>query len=93
MNSITKMNIPKELWRLVDALWQGGMDEPDLFTISCPLKELRDIRECLDTGADFPACSPHAIAETLVRYDIFWSFYCSTHTLFCCSIYSLFILL
>ncbi len=29
-----QLSIPKELWRLVDALWQGGMREKDLFASS-----------------------------------------------------------
>jgi hypothetical protein len=31
--NIPHMSIPKELWRLVDAIWQGGgMDDRDLFS-------------------------------------------------------------
>lgn len=29
-----KLSVPKELWRLVDALWQLGMKEKDLFAVS-----------------------------------------------------------
>ncbi len=31
---IQQLSIPKELWRLIDALWQGGMKEKDLFASS-----------------------------------------------------------
>jgi hypothetical protein len=78
---LQQLSIPKELWRLVDALWQGGMREKDLFTSSAEPGEVRrhlcvahfspqvaKIRECLDTGVDFPPCSPHSIAEALILF-------------------------
>lgn len=34
MQLTQQLSIPKELWRLVDALWQGGMKEKDLFASS-----------------------------------------------------------
>lgn len=39
--SIQQLSIPKELWRLVDALWQGGMREKDLFTSSAEPGEVQ----------------------------------------------------
>ena len=70
VSEVTKMNIPKELWRLVDALWQGGgMTEADLFATSCPPAEIAAVRESLDCGTPFPpGCSAHAIAETIVCF-------------------------
>lgn len=63
------MSIPKELWRLIDALWQGGgMDERDIFISSAEAGEVERIRECLDTGAEFPSCAATSIAETIVAF-------------------------
>jgi hypothetical protein len=38
---LPQLSIPKELWRLVDALWQGGMREKDLFASSAEPGEVR----------------------------------------------------
>ena len=62
------MSIPKELWRLVDALWQGGMREKDLFSSTADQGEVRCLRECLDTGAQFPSCSAHSVVEALLSF-------------------------
>lgn len=62
------MSIPKELWRLVDALWQGGMREKDLFSSTADQSEVRCLRECLDTGAQFPTCSAHSVVEALLSF-------------------------
>lgn len=63
------MSIPKELWRLVDALWQGGMREKDLFSSTADQSEVRCLRECLDTGAQFPPeCSAHSVVEVLLSF-------------------------
>ena len=62
------MSIPKELWRLVDALWQGGMREKDLFSSNADQSEVNCLRECLDTGAQFPSCSAHSMVEALVSF-------------------------
>ena len=35
-----KLSIPKELWRLIDALWRSGMDEADLFAMSADQAEV-----------------------------------------------------
>lgn len=66
-SSMVHMSIPKELWRLVDALWQGGgMKERELFSSNAETGEVERIRECLDTGDDLPPCSAHSIAECIV---------------------------
>lgn len=65
-----KLGIPKELWRLVDALWNGkALLEKDLFQGTADEGEVASIREALDTGADFPAgCTPHAYVEALTSF-------------------------
>jgi len=62
-----KLGIPKELWRLVDALWSGkALQEKDLFQAVADPSEVAAIRESLDCGADFPLhCAPHAYTEAL----------------------------
>lgn len=59
--------IPKELWRLVDALYAGNaMKEKDLFAMSGIEEELYIIREALDFGEEFTvSCSPHSYAPVL----------------------------
>ena len=62
-----KLTVPKELWRLVDALWSGdAIREKDLFQVEPIASELIAVRESIDTNAAFPSCSPHAIATALV---------------------------
>lgn len=66
-SSEVKQSIPKELWRLIDALWTGGaLNEKDLFTGTALVQEVESVREALDCGLDFPPCAPHAIVEALV---------------------------
>jgi hypothetical protein len=64
---IREMSIPKELWRLVDALYVGGgMTERDIFQLVADPIEVATVRECLDRGEEFPPqVSPHALAEAL----------------------------
>ncbi|XP_052089119.1 inositol polyphosphate 5-phosphatase OCRL-like [Mytilus californianus] len=61
--------IPKEIWRLVDHLWQYGCDQEDLFQQPGLNKEIQLIRDCLDTGAPekIPG-SIHSIAEGLLLF-------------------------
>jgi inositol polyphosphate 5-phosphatase INPP5B/F len=64
-----KQAVPKELWRLIDALWTGGaLREKDLFGQTPDKDELAAVREALDCGLEFPVCSPHALAEALVSF-------------------------
>lgn len=76
-----KLLIPKELWRIVDALWTSkALKEKDLFS-SFPQQTdapdadpsaataLQQIRSALDHGIDFPAgLSPHAYAAALLSF-------------------------
>merc|ERR1712146_167211 len=56
--------IPKELWRIVDALWRNGSLEKDLFILPGIPYEVQEIREALDTGADLPKnISIHSLVE------------------------------
>jgi hypothetical protein len=48
----TSAAIPKEIWRLVDAL-STSMDTPGLFTQSGVDVEMAVVRDCIDSGAEF----------------------------------------
>lgn len=67
--AVNKLSIPKELWRLLDALWSGGaLREKDLFNTRGDPAENVAIRTALDRGTDLPPCSPHSIVETLLAF-------------------------
>eukprot|EP00536_Pseudo-nitzschia_multiseries_P005680 jgi/Psemu1/324006/estExt_fgenesh1_pg.C_1090014 len=51
--------IPKELWRIVDAINEKGLHTPELFSVPGISTEVAQIREALDTGSRF--ASPHSI--------------------------------
>ena len=60
--------IPKELWRLVDALYEQGMKSPELFVRGGVADEVNDIRECLDTGAPFKKFHIGSMAEAFTIF-------------------------
>lgn len=49
--------IPKELWRIVDAIFEMGLRTPDLFAVPGIPSEVAQIREALDTGSSFASSS------------------------------------
>ena len=60
--------IPKELWRIVDAIYEKGLHERDLFSISGYEEEIQQIRECLDTGEAFGNFSIHSMGDVFVSF-------------------------
>jgi len=60
--------VPKELWRIVDAIYQKGLHENDLFSLAGYTHEVAEIRECLDTGTAFGDYHIHSMAEVLVSF-------------------------
>lgn len=65
----TALCVPKELWRVVDAIYEKGLAEPHLFVESGVPEEVALIRECLDTGAPFSTpCRIHSYTEVLVSF-------------------------
>ena len=66
----TQLSIPKELWRLIDALWAGNaLKEKDLFNSPGDLSEIQQIRYALDHGLEFnQMMSPHSLADCLVLF-------------------------
>ncbi len=68
LNSKAAMCVPKELWRIIDAIYERGLNERDLFTKTGDPDEVYQIRECLDTGASFENFSVHSFAEVLTSF-------------------------
>lgn len=69
IDDANKLSIPKELWRLVDALWSSNaLKEKDLFNAVADPNEVIAVRRALDQGSEFGICSPHAIAECLTSF-------------------------
>jgi len=68
-NQTAQFCIPKELFRLVDAMNQKGLNTAHLFSIAGHANEMDVIRECLDTGDVFdPNCSIHSYADVLISF-------------------------
>ncbi|XP_008059838.1 type II inositol 1,4,5-trisphosphate 5-phosphatase [Carlito syrichta] len=63
------MEIPKELWMMVDYLYRNGVQQEDLFQQPGLRSEFEHIRDCLDTGMiDNLSASNHSIAEALLLF-------------------------
>ena len=60
--------IPKELWRIMDAIVEKGLFEPHLFIEPGDPTEMAQIRECLDTGSRFGEYRIHSYAEILTSF-------------------------
>lgn len=63
------LSVPKELWRLVDALYRRGLTEKDLFIQPGVLTEVEAVREALDTGEELEEnVSVHSLTEVLLSF-------------------------
>ncbi|XP_070224491.1 type II inositol 1,4,5-trisphosphate 5-phosphatase isoform X2 [Bos mutus] len=63
------MDIPKELWILVDYLYRNAIQQEDLFQQPGLRSEFDHIRDCLDTGMiDNLSASNHSVAEALLLF-------------------------
>lgn len=60
--------VPKELWRVVDAIFEKGISQPHLFVEPGIPLEISSIRECLDTGSPFGQFSIHSYADALTSF-------------------------
>ena len=67
-NGSTALCVPKELWRIVDAIIHKGLDTPGLFTEAGIADEVAHIREALDTEAQFGTYRTHSYAEALISF-------------------------
>jgi inositol polyphosphate 5-phosphatase INPP5B/F len=65
----TALCVPKELWRILDAIYEKGLVAPHLFVERGQTEEVRQIRESLDTGGQFQQqFSIHSYAEVLTTF-------------------------
>ena len=60
--------VPKELWRIIDALYERGLDERDLFMARGDPDEICRVRECLDNGTAFEKVGVHSMAQVLTSF-------------------------
>lgn len=68
-NPSNALCIPKELWRVVDAIYEKGLQTPDLFGVPGKQEEIAQIREALDTGSTFSApASIHSYVECFTGF-------------------------
>lgn len=64
-----QLDIPKELWMMVDHLFRSAIKQEDIFQQPGLRSEFADIRDCLDTGmADSLSGSNHSVAEALLLF-------------------------
>jgi phosphatidylinositol-bisphosphatase len=64
----TMQKVPKELWRMVNDIYQNFMQEKNLFVEAGNEFELAQLREALDTGQKFPTHSGYSTAELLLTW-------------------------
>ena len=64
----TALSVPKELWRLIDAINHKGIQTPGLFVESGLEDEVNKIRECLDTETPFGQFRIHSYTEALMAF-------------------------
>ncbi|KAM3614573.1 uncharacterized protein V6R79_016271 [Siganus canaliculatus] len=63
------LDIPKELWMMVDHLFRNAIKQEDIFQQPGLRIEFADIRDCLDTGMpDSLSGSNHSVAEALLLF-------------------------
>ncbi|OWZ13685.1 Multiple inositol polyphosphate phosphatase [Phytophthora megakarya] len=66
--STDSQKVPKELWRMVNDIYENYMQEKNLFVEAGSKVEIVQLREALDTGSAFPQHSGYSTAELLVRW-------------------------
>uniref|UniRef100_A0A3Q3LA69 phosphoinositide 5-phosphatase n=1 Tax=Mastacembelus armatus TaxID=205130 RepID=A0A3Q3LA69_9TELE len=63
------LDIPKELWMMVDHLFRSAIKQEDIFQQPGLRSEFAEIRDCLDTGMpDSLPGSNHSVAEALLLF-------------------------
>ncbi|KAM4601381.1 type II inositol 1,4,5-trisphosphate 5-phosphatase isoform 2-T2 [Polymixia lowei] len=63
------LDIPKEIWMMVDHLFRYAIKQEDLFQQPGLRSEFKEIRDCLDTGmSDSLPGSNHSVAEALLLF-------------------------
>ncbi|XP_028281152.1 type II inositol 1,4,5-trisphosphate 5-phosphatase isoform X2 [Parambassis ranga] len=68
-NTEKPLDIPKELWMMVDHLFRYAIKQEDIFQQPGLRSEFAEIRDCLDTGMpDSLSGSNHSVAEALLLF-------------------------
>uniref|UniRef100_A0A3Q1GVH5 phosphoinositide 5-phosphatase n=2 Tax=Acanthochromis polyacanthus TaxID=80966 RepID=A0A3Q1GVH5_9TELE len=68
-NTEKPLDIPKELWMMVDHLFRNAIKQEDIFQQPGLRSEFAEIRNCLDTGMpDSLPGSNHSVAEALLLF-------------------------
>jgi phosphatidylinositol-bisphosphatase len=80
INPSNALCIPKELWRIVDAIFEMGLRTPDLFSVPGIPSEVASIREALDTGSPLGGPSSTTSYSVHSYVDCFTSFLTSLLT-------------
>ncbi|KAJ8405093.1 hypothetical protein AAFF_G00330140 [Aldrovandia affinis] len=63
------LDIPKEIWMMVDHLYRNASKQEDLFQQPGLRSEFEEVRDCLDTGMpDSLPGSNHSVAEALLLF-------------------------
>ncbi|XP_067862532.1 type II inositol 1,4,5-trisphosphate 5-phosphatase isoform X2 [Heptranchias perlo] len=63
------IDIPKEIWMMVDHLYRNASHQEDLFQQPGLKSEFDEIRDCLDTGIpDFLPGNNHSVSEALMLF-------------------------
>ncbi|KAM4699188.1 type II inositol 1,4,5-trisphosphate 5-phosphatase isoform 1-T1 [Discoglossus pictus] len=63
------LDIPKELWMMVDHLYRNASQQEDLFQQPGLRSEFEAIRDCLDTGSpEYLSGSNHSVVEALLLF-------------------------
>jgi phosphatidylinositol-bisphosphatase len=60
--------VPKELWRVVDAIYEKGLPSKNIFAHPGIPEEVQQIREALDTGSPFGPFSIHSYVELFLEF-------------------------
>uniref|UniRef100_A0A8D0AAF6 phosphoinositide 5-phosphatase n=1 Tax=Sander lucioperca TaxID=283035 RepID=A0A8D0AAF6_SANLU len=69
INTEKPLDIPKELWMMVDHLFRNALKQEDIFQQPGLRSEFAEIRDCLDTGIpDSLPGSNHSVAEALLLF-------------------------
>merc|ERR1711862_102247 len=67
-NPSAALCVPKELWRIIDAIYAKGVHEKDLFSQTGIGDEVYEIREALDTGDAFPDFHIFSMCEVMLSF-------------------------
>lgn len=67
-NGSKALCVPKELWRILDAIYEKGLSTPNLFGQPGVLEEVNQIRECIDTGTAFNQFQIHSFCDALIAF-------------------------